>query len=110
MVKEKLNDNGTVIIDSRTPLEHTQARIPGSLLHNWENGIGDNGKMIKSGEVLLNEFNASGLAKNKESICYCHSWTRASHKYFQFKHAGFRNVRCYDGSIIDWTQRRNPIR
>jgi thiosulfate/3-mercaptopyruvate sulfurtransferase len=110
MVKEKLNDNGTVIIDSRTPLEHTQARIPGSLLHNWENGIGDDGKMIKSGEVLLNEFNASGIAKNKEIICYCHSGTRASHKYFQFKHAGFRNVRCYDGSIIDWTQRRNPIR
>jgi thiosulfate/3-mercaptopyruvate sulfurtransferase len=110
MVKEKLNDNDTVIIDSRTLLEHTQARIPGSLLHDWENGIGDHGKMIKSGEDLLNEFNASGIAKNKEIICYCHSGTRASHKYFQFKHAGFKNVRCYDGSIIDWAQRRNPIR
>jgi thiosulfate/3-mercaptopyruvate sulfurtransferase len=109
MVKEKSNDNGTVIIDSRTPLEHSQARIPGSLLHNWENGIGDDGKMIKSGEDLLNEFNASGITKNKEIICYCHSRTRASHKYFQFKHAGFNNVRCYDGSI-DWAQRRNPIR
>lgn len=110
MIKEKLNDDATVIIDSRTPLEHTQARIPGSLLHNWENGIGDDGKMIKSGEDLLNEFNAFGIAKDKEIICYCHSGTRASHKYFQFKHAGFKNVRCYDGSIIDWAQRRNPIR
>jgi len=110
MVNEKLNDNGTVIIDSRTALEHTQARIPSSLLHNWENGIGDEGKMIKSGEDLLNEFNTSGITKDKEIICYCHSGTRASHKYFQFKHAGFKNVRCYDGSIIDWAQRRNPIR
>ena len=110
MVKDKLNDNRTVIIDSRTPLEHAQARIPSSLLHNWEIGVGKDGKMIKSGEELLNEFNAYGIAKDKEIICYCHSGTRASHKYFQFRHAGFENVRCYDGSIIDWAQRRNPIR
>lgn len=110
IVKERLNDNGTVIIDSRTPLEHIQARIPGSLLHNWENGIGEDGKMIKSSQDLLNEFTASGLTKNKEIICYCRSGTRASHKYLQFKHADFKNVRCYDGSIIDWAQRKNPIR
>jgi thiosulfate/3-mercaptopyruvate sulfurtransferase len=28
----------------------------------------------------------------------------------QFKQAGFENVRMYDGSIIDWAQRRNPLR
>ena len=110
MVKEKLNDNGPVTIDSRTPLEHTQARIPGSLLHNWENGIGDDGKMVKSGEDLLNGFNASRIAKNKEMVMLLPFRDKTSHKYFQFKYAGFKNVRCYDGYIIDWAQRRNPIR
>jgi rhodanese-related sulfurtransferase len=28
----------------------------------------------------------------------------------QFKQAGFNNVRMYDGSIIDWAQRGNPLR
>jgi thiosulfate/3-mercaptopyruvate sulfurtransferase len=35
---------------------------------------------------------------------------RAAHKYLQFRHAGFDNVRLYDGSIIDWAQRRNPLK
>ena len=35
---------------------------------------------------------------------------RASHKYLQLKQAGFHNVRVYDGSIIDWAQRHNPLR
>src|ERR671938_645461 len=47
MIKEKQNDPNVVIVDARTPQEHIQARIPGSLLHNWEEGLGDYGKMIK---------------------------------------------------------------
>jgi thiosulfate/3-mercaptopyruvate sulfurtransferase len=35
---------------------------------------------------------------------------RASHKYMQLKIAGYDNVKLYDGSIIDWAMRRNPIR
>ena len=51
-----------------------------------------------------------GIAKDKEIICYCHAGMRASHKYLQLKQAGFDNVRVYDGSIIDWANRRNPLR
>ena len=108
MVKDNLNENDTIIIDSRTTLEHIQARIPKSVLHSWQSGIGEDGRMMKSSEDLLNEFTVTGIAKNKRIICYCHSGTRACHKYFQFKHAGFNDVRCYDGSIIDWGQRKNP--
>jgi rhodanese-related sulfurtransferase len=28
----------------------------------------------------------------------------------QLKQAGFHNIRVYDGSIIDWAQRHNPLR
>jgi thiosulfate/3-mercaptopyruvate sulfurtransferase len=109
-VKEKLTEKDAVIIDCRTRLEHIQARIVGSKLHSWENGIGRDGRTMKSNDELLNDFTASGILKNKSIICYCHSGTRASHKFLQFKYAGFEDVRCYDGSIIDWAQRKNPIR
>ena len=33
-----------------------------------------------------------------------------SHKYLQLKQADFDNVEVYDGSIIDWAQRHNPLR
>src|SRR4028119_516295 len=40
IIKEKQNDPNVVIVDARTPQEHFQARIPGSILHNWEEGLG----------------------------------------------------------------------
>jgi thiosulfate/3-mercaptopyruvate sulfurtransferase len=79
-------------------------------LHNWEEGLGDYGKMFKDKNKLQRDLEEQGITKDKEVICYCHSGMRASHKYLQLKQAGFDNVRMYDGSIIDWAQRRNPLR
>jgi thiosulfate/3-mercaptopyruvate sulfurtransferase len=37
--KQLQNYSSTVIVDARTPIEHMQARIPGSILDNWEEGL-----------------------------------------------------------------------
>jgi thiosulfate/3-mercaptopyruvate sulfurtransferase len=111
IIKAKQSDPNVIIVDARTPQEHFQARIPGSILHNWEEGLDDDrGRMIKYKDELQKDFEQRGITKDKGVICYCHSGTRASHKYLQLKEAGFDNVRMYDGSIIDWAQRRNPLR
>jgi thiosulfate/3-mercaptopyruvate sulfurtransferase len=111
IIKAKQSDPSVIIVDARTPQEHFQARIPGSILHNWEEGLDDDrGRMIKYKDELQKDFEQRGITKDKEVICYCHSGTRASHKYLQLKEAGFDNVRMYDGSIIDWAQRHNPLR
>ena len=99
----------TTIIDARTPQEHLHARIPGSILHNYEEGIGDMGKMIKDVEVLKRDFEKLGITRDKQIICYCHSGIRAAHTYLQLKQAGFVNVRLYDGSIMDWAKRKYPL-
>ncbi|HET7148905.1 MAG TPA: rhodanese-like domain-containing protein [Candidatus Nitrosopolaris sp.] len=109
-IKTRQVDPNVVIVDARTPQEHFQARIPGSILDNWEGGIGQNGKMIKSMAELEAGFESKGITKNKEIICYCHVGIRASHKYLQLKQAGYDRVKVYDGSIIDWAQRRNLLR
>jgi len=109
-IKSKENNPNVVIIDARTTQEHIQARIPGSILHNWEEGLGDSGVMFKSKEELRKDLESNGITLDKEIICYCHSGSRSAHKYLQLKNAGFEKVRMYDGSIIDWAQRRNPIR
>jgi thiosulfate/3-mercaptopyruvate sulfurtransferase len=111
IIKAKQSDPNVIIVDARTAQEHFQARIPGSILHNWEEGLDDNsGRVIKYKDELQKDFEQRGITKDKEIICYCHSGTRASHKYLQLKEAGFNNVRMYDGSIIDWAQRHNPLR
>ena len=110
MIKNKMSEDQCIVVDARTPQEHFQARIPGSILHNWEEGIGHDGKMMKERDELILDFEKKGISKDKEIICYCHSGTRASHTFLQLKEAGYNNVRLYDGSIIDWAQRRNPLR
>ena len=100
----------TIIIDTRTAQEHFQARIPGSILHNYEEGIGETGKMIKDVEMLKQDFKKIGITQDKQIICYCHSGIRAAHTYLQLKQAGFVNVRLYDGSIVDWAKRKYPLR
>ncbi len=109
-VKSKLTDPSTIIVDSRTVQEHFQARIPHSRLHNWEEGVGLDGNTFLPDVDLRQMFQNELISDSCEIICYCHSGIRASHKFFQFKYASFKNVRLYDGSIIDWAQRRNPIR
>ena len=76
LVKQKLDDEDTVIVDSRTEIEHIQARIHGFKLHEWMNGIGENGMIMKSSEQLLKEFSVTGISQDKSIICYCHSGTR----------------------------------
>ncbi len=111
IIKAKQSDPNVIIVDARTAQEHFQARIPGSILHNWEEGLDDDsGRVIRYKDELQKDFEQRGITKDKEIICYCHSGTRASHKYLQLKEAGFDNVRMYDGSIIDWAQRHNPLR
>ena len=104
------NRSSTVIVDARTSMELMQARIPGSVLDSWEEGLGHNGKMMKSKKELERDFEEKRISKDKEIICYCHSGARASYKYMQFKQAGYNNVKVYDGSIIDWARRGNLIR
>ena len=109
-IKLKQNDPNVVIVDARTIQEHIQARIPGSILHNWEEGLGDNGAMFKSKEALRKDLERSGITVDKEIICYCHSGSKSAHKYLQLKNAGFDKVKMYDGSIIDWAQRGYPLK
>jgi thiosulfate/3-mercaptopyruvate sulfurtransferase len=109
-IKAKMNDPSFVVIDARTAQEHIQAKIPNSVLLNWEDGVGQNGSAFMSGEELRKEFEKNGITPDKEVVCYCHSGMRASHKYMQLKLAGYDKVKLYDGSIIDWAMRRNPIR
>ena len=109
-IKNRLEDPNILFLDARTPQEHFQARIPGSILDNWEDGVGYAGEMLKSKSQLEEDFERKGIRKESEIICFCHAGVRASYKYLQLKQAGYDRVKVYDGSIIDWAKRGYPLR
>ena len=57
---------------------------------------------------LLNRFlEEAGVATGKPVVTYCMVGMRASVAYFVARYLGY-DARLYDGSIIDWTQRKLP--
>ncbi len=87
-VAEKLRkDKSIILLDVRTPSEHKQQNIEGSLL------------------IPLNELNSrvNELEKfrNNEIICYCRSGNRSLTAAAKLSRKGFRSANM-KGGIINW--------
>ena len=109
-----LNQNVT-LLDTRSVDEFTggnhkkgafkAGRIPNSIHIDWANAIEYNGnKKFKSTQELETIY--SDLLEKKDSliIVYCHSGVRSAHTTFVLTQLlGFKNVKNYDGSWIEWS-------
>ncbi|MFT5859697.1 MAG: thiosulfate/3-mercaptopyruvate sulfurtransferase [Flavobacteriaceae bacterium] len=110
-----MKDSNSVLLDVRTFSEFTgeiqkkgafrKGRIPGSILMDWVNLINykGNGKLKPIAEIQ-SVLNSLGITKEKDIIVYCHSGVRSSHTTFVLTELlGYKNVRNYDGSWIEWS-------
>ncbi|MDC0313894.1 sulfurtransferase [Flavobacteriales bacterium] len=114
-VIKALTDTSIIIVDTRTIEEYRgvvlkkgakrQGRIPGSVNLDWANSIHFNdGLKFKSLKDLLYDFKNIGITKDKEVIFYCQSGTRSAHSVFVLAELlGFKKVKNYDGSWIEWS-------
>ncbi|WP_299122774.1 sulfurtransferase [uncultured Winogradskyella sp.] len=105
----------TVIIDTRTTDEFSGkrhkrgafkgGRIPKSIHMDWAKAINHNtDKRLKSVEELEAIYSLLNLNKKDSIIVYCHSGVRSAHTAFVLTQLlGYKNVRNYDGSWIEWS-------
>ncbi|WP_084268687.1 GNAT family N-acetyltransferase [Oceanobacillus damuensis] len=107
-VKEKMETNDAVLIDSRArerylgewePLYSKAGHIPGAKNYFWKDVFSEDG-IWKKGEVLEEHF--SNLSKKDEIIVSCGSGISACPNILALKMAGFKNVKLYPGSFSDW--------
>jgi thiosulfate/3-mercaptopyruvate sulfurtransferase len=103
----------TVLLDVRPLAEYTGEKvadkagrgghIPGALNVYYMNTVDDKG-FFKDVQVLKAMYAGVGVTPDKDVIVYCMRGHRASHTYFVLTNLlGFRNVRLYDGSWIEWS-------
>lgn len=87
--KEKLNiEKDAVLLDVRTPEEHSEVRIPNSILIDIYN---------------LNFFSKiEELDKSKTYFVYCRSGVRSLSACQQMKNLGFEKVYNLRDGILDW--------
>ncbi|TWH48729.1 thiosulfate/3-mercaptopyruvate sulfurtransferase [Sporomusa sp. KB1] len=98
--------NGTVkIIDVRPPERYQKEHLPGAVWLYWGDLLNPD-KTLKNAGELRKIFTAKGITPDKTVITYCQAGVRAAHTASVLsKVLGFKNVKNYAGSWIEWSQR-----
>jgi thiosulfate/3-mercaptopyruvate sulfurtransferase len=108
LIKTRLGDSTTAILDARSldeykgtkgPADLRPGHVPGAASLDWTTLL-DNGK-FKSPTVLRGMFEQAGVAPGDDLIVYCHSGARSSVAWFVARYLGYR-PKMYDGSMEDW--------
>lgn len=85
---------------------HTPGHISGAQQLPWTTLVGPDGRFLPRAD-LESRLRAAGVIAGKPVVAYCMVGMRASVVYFVARYLG-HDARLYDGSIIDWTQRKLP--
>ena len=113
-VKQQLSTS--ILIDTRTKDEYLgkyqkkgaakAGRIANSLHLDWAETIHYHGdQSLKSIEELEKIYSNLNIDKNDSIILYCHSGVRSAHTTFVLTQLlGYKNVKNYDGSWIEWSR------
>lgn len=96
------DEEGTVIIDTRSAEEYNEGTIPGAchIEYVWNNyGSGD----YKSPRDLQSTYIGKGILPDMKLIVFCKTSVRAAQTYTALKDAGYKDVRVYDGAWLEYS-------
>jgi thiosulfate/3-mercaptopyruvate sulfurtransferase len=105
-----LDDENTVLCDTRGPKEYTgvdarSARgghIPGAINVDWVQSVNADGT-FKDAQTLRTLYQKAGFEPDKQVITYCQTGVRGAHTWFVLRELlGYPDVRNYDGSWEEW--------
>jgi thiosulfate/3-mercaptopyruvate sulfurtransferase len=114
-VAERVHEDGASVqlVDNRTPAEyvggddddrvHRHGHITGAINVNYTQNLVDAGRRLRSPEELERLWlEDAGLDPDEETISYCSTAVRGSVGWFVMEQLGWREVRNYEGSWLDW--------
>jgi thiosulfate/3-mercaptopyruvate sulfurtransferase len=116
-IQQQMTVNSISLLDIRPDAEyfgtdagmggmHTPGHIAGARQLPWTTLVREDGRFLSRAELEA-KLRAAGVTTGKPVVTYCMVGMRASVAYFVARYLGY-DTRLYDGSIIDWTQRKLP--
>ena len=87
---------------------HAVGHIEGAKQLPWDTLVAADGRFLPR-DQLQARLAAAGAVPGKPVVSYCMVGMRASVVYFVARHLG-HDVQLYDGSIVDWSRRRLPVK
>lgn len=115
-VATRLNRSGVALVDVRTTAEYTgevagnalilrPGHIPGARNVFWRTlQVSDTDQRLKPEAGLRALLEGAGAAPGTSVVTYCSTGVQSSLGYFVARYLGY-DVKLYDGSFIDWSQR-----
>ncbi len=117
-VESAVQENGTALVDVRSPQEFSGellapanlpqegaqrgGHIPGAANIPWGTVVAEDGT-FKSAAALRSLYGDKGVTGATPTITYCRIGERAAHTWFVLRELlGYENVRNYDGSWTEW--------
>ncbi len=110
-ILDSLNDDSTLILDCRSPMEYSGTKvfaargghIPGAVNMNWMDLIDtENQLRLKPVNEIEQILQSKGVTKDKTIITHCQTHHRSSHSYIVLKSLGYEKIKGYPGSWSDW--------
>jgi thiosulfate/3-mercaptopyruvate sulfurtransferase len=115
-ILEHLDDDGVVILDSRSSAEYTGQKafaergghIPGAINWDWTEAMDKSQNLrLKPQAELTATLENLGISKDKMIITHCQTHHRSAHTYIVLKSLGYENIKGYPGSWSDWGNTAN---
>ena len=116
---ELMPDSNLLLLDTRGKEEYSggvhkngashAGHINGAINFDWAMAVDYHGtQKFLSAEELKTRYAVIGIDGTKPVITYCHSGVRSAHTLFVLTELlGYRNIRNYDGSWIEWSHLHN---
>ncbi|MDS0296055.1 sulfurtransferase [Halogeometricum luteum] len=107
-VLESLDEEGTVVVDTREEWEFEESHLPGAVNLDWRELVDDETRGLKSREELESVLGKVGIGPEKRVVLYCNTARRISHTYVVLRSLGYEDVAFYEGSLTEWEERGGP--
>jgi thiosulfate/3-mercaptopyruvate sulfurtransferase len=117
-IQQQMKTGGISLVDVRPDPEylgtdggmgmHAPGHIDGAAQLPWDTLVGSDGRFLPR-DQLQAKLTAAHVVSGKPVVAYCMVGMRASVVYFVSRHLGY-DARLYDGSIVDWTQKKLPVK
>jgi thiosulfate/3-mercaptopyruvate sulfurtransferase len=104
-VEAALDEEGTVVVDTREAWEYEEGHLPGAVQLDWMELVDADSRGLKPREELESVLEARGITPDRRVLLYCNTARRISHTYLVLRHLGYPDLAFYEGSLTEWEAR-----
>jgi thiosulfate/3-mercaptopyruvate sulfurtransferase len=108
-VESAVDDEETVIVDTREQWEYEEGHIPGAVRLDWRELVDDESRGLLPRDRIDAILAGRDISRDRRVLLYCNTARRISHTYWVLRWLGFEHLAFYEGSLTQWKAAGRPI-